>query len=90
MQDAPKTPEAPGFPVGLDGLGELHAVPAGRDRTRGDGWRCAVGNPGTNPRLRRRFVLYLGAEVGTGFRCQHFETSDLPISRKSYLTTVFR
>ena len=25
----------PGFPVEFDGVGEVHAVPAGRDRTRG-------------------------------------------------------
>jgi hypothetical protein len=59
MQDGPKALEAPGLPVGLDGVGEFHAVPAGRERTRGDGGCCAVGDPGTKPRPRPRFVLYM-------------------------------
>jgi hypothetical protein len=40
----------PEFPVGIGGVGKLHAVPARRDRTRGGVQSCEAVNPGSAPR----------------------------------------
>jgi hypothetical protein len=36
----------PGFPVGIGGVGELHAAFLNESRTRGHVQRCVAGNPG--------------------------------------------
>jgi len=38
---------APGFPVELGGVGELHAAFFTESRTRGDIQQCVEGNPGS-------------------------------------------
>ena len=65
---APRIPcapgSSPGFPVELVGVGELHAVPASRDRTRSRGMAPRTGNPGRSTELNATVVdcSYPGAE----------------------------
>jgi hypothetical protein len=72
--------DCPGFPVEPDGFRKAHAVPAGRDRTRGHLWCRVVGNPG--PLGMTKFISVADLKVAIQYNLCHPErTPGFPTTR---------